>query len=137
MAQAYGQSKLADSLFALELHRRLIKAGSPIIVTSAHPGYAITNLQTSGPGKGSSPFRVIGAILKPLLSQDAAHGALPTLFAAVAPQVVSGDYYGPDGLFELKGYPKNVVIPPRAQNLADAERLWREAESLTAIALQI
>ena len=51
MFQAYGQSKLADSLYALELHRRLTAANSPIVVTSAHPGYAITNLQTSGPGE--------------------------------------------------------------------------------------
>ncbi len=137
MAQAYGQSKLADSLFALELHRRLARAGSPVIVTSAHPGYAITNLQTSGPGNGFSPFRILSAILKPLVSQDAAHGALPTLFAAVAPDAMPGGYYGPDGLLELKGYPKAVVIPPLAQNLGDAERLWSEAERLTGAAFQI
>jgi NAD(P)-dependent dehydrogenase (short-subunit alcohol dehydrogenase family) len=137
MAQAYGQSKLADSLFALELHRRLTRAGSPVIVTSAHPGYAITNLQTSGPGNGFSAFRIIGAILKPLFSQDAARGALPTLFAAAAPQAVAGDYYGPDGLFELKGYPKAVHIPTRAQNPHDAERLWNEAERLTEIAFPV
>jgi NAD(P)-dependent dehydrogenase (short-subunit alcohol dehydrogenase family) len=137
MAQAYGQSKLADSLFALELHRRLTRAGSPVAVTSAHPGYAITNLQTSGPGNGFSSFRMITAILKPLLSQDAARGALPTLFAAVAPQAVPGDYYGPDGLFELKGYPKAVVIPSGAQDPKDAERLWKEAESLTRIVFRI
>ncbi len=137
MAQAYGQSKLADSLFALELQRRLTGAGSPIAVTSAHPGYAITNLQTSGPGNGFSPFRIISAILKPLLSQDAAHGALPTLFAAVAPEAVPGGYYGPDGLFELKGYPKIVLIPSRAQDPDDAGRLWSEAESLTGISFRI
>ena len=117
MAQAYGQSKLADSLFALELHRRLKRAGSPVIVTAAHPGYAITNLQTSGPGTGFSAFRVIGGLLKPLLSQDAVHGALPTLVAAVAPQAVAGGYYGPDGLFELKGYPKAVLIPHKRRML--------------------
>jgi NAD(P)-dependent dehydrogenase (short-subunit alcohol dehydrogenase family) len=137
MAQAYGQSKLADSLFALELHRRLTKARSPVIVTSAHPGYAITNLQSSGPGNGLSSFRIIGAILKPFLSQDAAHGALPTLFAAAAPQAEPGNYYGPDGLFELKGHPKAVVIPSRAQDPKDAERLWSEAEKLTGIAFRI
>jgi NAD(P)-dependent dehydrogenase (short-subunit alcohol dehydrogenase family) len=137
MAQAYGQSKLADSLFALELHRRLARAGSPVIVTSAHPGYAITNLQTSGPGNGFSPFRIIGAILKPLLSQDAPHGALPTLFASVAPQVMPGGYYGPDGFFELKGYPGTVPIPSRARETKDAERLWSEAESLTEITFRI
>lgn len=137
MSQAYGQSKLADSLFALELHRRLTRAGSPVIVTSAHPGYAITNLQTTGPGNGFSAFRIIGAILKPLLSQDAAHGALPTLFAAVAPHAVAGDYYGPDGLFELKGYPKAVLIPSRARDPHDAEQIWSEAEGLTGIVFRI
>lgn len=137
MAQAYAQSKLADSLFALELHRRLTRAGSPVIVTSAHPGYAVTNLQTSGPGTGPSLLRIGTTILKPLLSHDAAHGALPTLFAAVAPEAVPGGYYGPDGLFELKGYPKTVLIPTRAQNPRDAERLWSEAESLTGITFRI
>ena len=137
MAQAYGQSKLADSLFALELHRRLTRIGSPIIATAAHPGYAITNLQSSGPGNGFSPFRIIGAILKPLLSQDAPRGALPTLFAAVAPQAVPGNYYGPDGLFELTGYPKTVAIPPRAQDPRDSDRLWSEAERLTGVAFRI
>lgn len=137
MNQAYGQSKLADSLFALELHRRLAKAGSPIWATSAHPGYAITNLQTSGPGSGLSAFRVIAAVLKPFLSQDAAHGALPTLFAAAAPEAVPGGYYGPDGLLELKGYPEAVKIPPRAQDPRDAQRLWSEAERLTGIAFKI
>jgi NAD(P)-dependent dehydrogenase (short-subunit alcohol dehydrogenase family) len=137
MAQAYGQSKLADSLFAHELQRRLTRAGSPVAVTSAHPGYAITNLQTSGPGNGLSPFRVVAAILKMFLSHDAAHGALPTLFAAAATQAVSGDYYGPDGLLELKGYPKAVPIPPQAQDPKDAERLWKESERLTGIAFRI
>jgi NAD(P)-dependent dehydrogenase (short-subunit alcohol dehydrogenase family) len=137
MSQAYAQSKLADSLFALELRRRVTGAGSPVIVTSAHPGYAITNLQTSGPGSGFSPFRIIGGLLKPVLSQDAAQGALPTLFAAVASQAVSGGYYGPDGLFELKGFPKVVDIPSRAQSLTDAERLWTEAERLTLTAFRI
>ena len=136
MAQAYSQSKLADSLFALELHRRLAKAGSPVSVTTAHPGYAITNLQTSGPGNGLSAFRIISSILKLFLSQDAAQGALPTLFAAVAPEATPGGYYGPDGLFELKGYPKTVLIPIRAQDPKDAEHLWSEAESLTGIAFR-
>ena len=137
MAQAYAQSKLADSLFALELHRRLTGAGSPVAVTSAHPGYAITNLQASGPGNGLSPLRVVGAILKPFASQDAAHGALPTLFAAVDSGAISGGYYGPDGWMELKGYPTSVPIAARAQSAEDAARLWKEAEKLTGIAFRI
>lgn len=129
MGQAYAQSKLADSIFALELHRRLTRAGSPVAVTSAHPGYAVTNLQTSGPGDGFSLFKLSTIVLRPLLSQDAAHGALPTLFAAVSPEAVSGGYYGPDGLLEAKGYPRAVKIPKRATQ--DGERLWETAERLT------
>jgi NAD(P)-dependent dehydrogenase (short-subunit alcohol dehydrogenase family) len=131
MLQAYGQSKLADSLFALELHRRLEAANSPILVTSAHPGYAITNLQTSGPREQKGLLGLLSAVLKPVLSQDAAHGALPTLFAATSPEAVARGYYGPDGPFELKGYPVSVPIPKLAQNEAVATRLWKEAERLT------
>ena len=137
MSQAYAQAKLADSLFALELHRRLTRAGSPVIAASAHPGYAITNLQTSGPGTGFSALSIAIAVLKPLLSQDAAHGALPTLFAAAAPEAVAGGYYGPDGLLEAKGYPKAVSIAAAAKKQSDAERLWSEAERLTGTAFPL
>jgi NAD(P)-dependent dehydrogenase (short-subunit alcohol dehydrogenase family) len=131
MFQAYGQSKLANSLFALELHHRLTAVNAPIIVTAAHPGYAITNLQTSGPGEQKGLLGLLSAILKPVLSQDAAHGALPTLFAATSPDAVPGGYYGPDGPFELKGYPVAVPVPALAQDAAVAARLWTEAERLT------
>jgi NAD(P)-dependent dehydrogenase (short-subunit alcohol dehydrogenase family) len=137
MAQAYAQSKLADSMFALELDRRLRRAGSPVMATSAHPGYAITNLQTSGPGTGFSVFRLLGGALKPLLSQDAAHGALPTLFAATSENAKAGAYYGPDGVFELKGYPKEVPIPARARDAEDGARLWATAERLTGTTFEI
>jgi NAD(P)-dependent dehydrogenase (short-subunit alcohol dehydrogenase family) len=137
MFQAYGQSKLADSLFALELQRRLTAVSSSIIVTSAHPGYAITNLQTSGPGEQKGSMGLLMAILKPALSQDAAQGALPTLFAATSPDAVPGGYYGPDGLFELKGYPVPVPVPALAQDAAAAARLWTEAERLTGTAFPL
>jgi NAD(P)-dependent dehydrogenase (short-subunit alcohol dehydrogenase family) len=137
MSQAYAQAKLADSLFALELHRRLERAGSPVIATSAHPGYAVTNLQTSGPGDGFSALSVAITVFKPILSQDALHGALPTLYAAVAPQAVAGGYYGPDGLLELKGMPKAVKIPSAAKKQSDAERLWSEAERLTGASFSL
>jgi NAD(P)-dependent dehydrogenase (short-subunit alcohol dehydrogenase family) len=89
---AYAQSKLADSIFAIELHRRLTAAHSPIIVTAAHPGYAITNLQTSGPGDMPfyHPMKIAMTVLKPILSHDAHHGALPTLFAATDPGATPG-----------------------------------------------
>src|SRR6202046_4262160 len=87
MWQAYAQSKLADLVFQQELQRRLTAMGSPVLSTGAHPRHVVTNLQTRGPGE-NIPFlmRFGMAILKPLASQDAAHGALPTLFAATAPE---------------------------------------------------
>ena len=133
MFGAYSQSKLADLIFQLELQRRLTAAGSPIVSTGGHPGYAITNLQTTGP-QGQMPFimRLGTMILKPLASQDAAHGALPTLFAATSPTATPGGYYGPSGFQELKGYPVPAKIAPSAKDLALAKRLWSETERLTA-----
>ncbi len=81
MFQAYAQSKLADLIFSLELQRRLKAVGSPILSTAAHPGYAVTNLQADHVAAG---LKMLMAIMKPFLSQDAAHGALPTLYAAVS-----------------------------------------------------
>jgi NAD(P)-dependent dehydrogenase (short-subunit alcohol dehydrogenase family) len=130
MFQAYGQAKLADSIFALELQRRLSAIGSPIISTAAHPGYAVTNLQAHLEG-GLTAFMT--TILKPLVSQDAAHGALPTLFAAVALEAVAGGYYGPDRLFEMKGHPVPVPIPKAAQDVEVAGRLWEISERLTGV----
>jgi len=137
MFQAYAQSRLADSLYALELHRRLTAAHSPAIATSAHPGYAITNLQTSGPGEFRGLVRLLDIVLKSTLSQDAAHGALPSLFAATAPDAIPGGYYGPDGPFELRGYPVAVRIPACAQDRETAERLWTDAERLTSVPFAI
>jgi NAD(P)-dependent dehydrogenase (short-subunit alcohol dehydrogenase family) len=130
MFQAYGQSKLADSIFALELQRRLAAAGSPIICTTAHPGYAVTNLQVT---IETGFMGLISRMLKPFMSQDAAHGALPTLLAATAPEAVPGGYYGPDRFFELKGDPVPVPIAKGALDEAVARRLWAESEKLTGV----
>ncbi len=113
MFGAYSQSKLADLIFQLELQRRLSAAGSPILSTGAHPGYALTNLQTSGPA-GIVPlsFRLVEIILKPLASQDAAHGALPTLFAATSPVVTPGGYYGPTTHFPMSTAAWFAGLPP-------------------------
>lgn len=127
---AYGQSKLADSIFAVELQRRLTAAGSPIITTAAHPGYAVTNLQTSGPGTDSGFLTLMMKILQPIASQDAAHGALPTLFAATAPEAEPGGYYGPDRMMELKGHPVAVPIAKAATDATTATKLWSETERL-------
>ena len=134
MWQAYAQSKLADLVFQQELQRRLTAIHSPILSTGAHPGYAVTNLQTTGPGE-NIPFitRIGMMILKPLASQDAAHGALPTLFAATAPEATPGGYYGPNGFQELKGYPVPAKITATARDVALAQRLWTESERLTGV----
>jgi NAD(P)-dependent dehydrogenase (short-subunit alcohol dehydrogenase family) len=130
MFQAYAQSKLADLIFSQELQRRLIAAGSPILSTAAHPGFAVTNLQADHLGLG---MKILTTMMKPFLSQDAAHGALPTLYAAVAPDAVPGGYYGPDGVAELKGHPTAVRIPKGALDEAVATRLWVESERLTGV----
>jgi NAD(P)-dependent dehydrogenase (short-subunit alcohol dehydrogenase family) len=137
MVQAYAQSKLADSVFAVELQRRLTAVGSPIICTGAHPGYAVTNLQRSGPGEPGQVTRFLESILKSVLSHDAAQGALPTLYAAVAPGAVPGGYYGPDGLFQLIGSPVTVPIPKAAQDAEIGKRLWQQSERLTKIAFDL
>ena len=130
MFQAYAQSKLADLIFAQELQRRLKAVGSPILSTAAHPGYAVTNLQADHLGLG---MKMMLAVMKPFLAQDAAHGALPTLYAAVAAEAVAGGYYGPDGFAEGKGYPRAARIPKNALDGTVAKRLWLESERLTRV----
>lgn len=130
MFQAYAQSKLADLIFSQELHRRLKAAGSPIMSTAAHPGYAVTNLQADHLRLG---LKLLITAMRPFLSQDAAHGALPTLYAAVAAEAVAGGYYGPDGIAELKGYPTSVPLPKSALDETVAKRLWAESERLTRV----
>jgi NAD(P)-dependent dehydrogenase (short-subunit alcohol dehydrogenase family) len=130
MFQAYAQSKLADLIFSQELQRRLEAVGSPILSTAAHPGYAVTNLQADDMRLG---LKILITTMKPFLSQDAAHGALPTLYAAVAAEAVAGGYYGPDGVAELKGYPTAVPIPRSALDGTVAKRLWVESERMTRV----
>ena len=130
MSQAYSQSKLADLIFSQELQRRLKAVGSPILSTAAHPGYAVTGLQGDHLGLG---LKILITTMKPFLSQDAAHGALPTLYAAVAQEAVAGGYYGPDGIAELKGYPTAARVPKAALDETVAKRLWAESERLTGV----
>ncbi len=128
--KAYCQSKLADLMFALELARRCTAAGIELLSNAAHPGYARTNLQTSGRGK---PQARIGKILALFLSHDAAHGARPTLWAATALDATQGSYYAPDRVFQLKGDPVLIPIPKPARDEAAARRLWDISENLTGV----
>jgi NAD(P)-dependent dehydrogenase (short-subunit alcohol dehydrogenase family) len=127
---AYGQSKLANVLFARELDRRLRGAGSTVKSLAAHPGYSATNLQSAAP-----PLldRAVMAVTNRLLAQSAEMGALPELYAATRPNLDGGLFIGPDGFEEQRGYPK-VVNPVKAgRDEATAERLWTVSEELTGV----
>jgi NAD(P)-dependent dehydrogenase (short-subunit alcohol dehydrogenase family) len=131
---AYGQSKLANLLFAYELHRRLASMGAGTISVACHPGYAATELQFAGARMENSPLTErIFALGNRLLAQDAASGALPMLYAATAPDVRGGEYFGPEGLGEMWGSPKRVVSNGRSRDNAVAARLWTVSEDLTRV----
>ena len=129
---AYGQSKLANLLFAYELQRRLAAAGRDVISVAAHPGYAATNLQAVGPEMaGSRLWAKIMPAANRVLAQSAAMGALPMLYAATSPDVRGGDYLGPDGLLGQSGFPVKAQSNARSHDQAVASRLWAISEQLT------
>jgi NAD(P)-dependent dehydrogenase (short-subunit alcohol dehydrogenase family) len=130
--RAYGQSKLANLLFTGELQRRLTEAGSTVKATAAHPGYAATNLQSHS---GSRLMKVAMEQLgNRLIAQDAAGGALPTLYAAVA-DIPGGSFAGPSGPFGLglRGAPALVARSAAARDEEVARRLWTASETLTGV----
>ncbi|MDT0321497.1 oxidoreductase [Streptomyces millisiae] len=125
----YNQSKLANAVFGVELHRRLTEAGSPVASVLAHPGYTATNLQTSAT---VGLWRVLlGRLGNPLLAQPADRGALPQLYAATEPGVAGGEFIGPGGPAELRGAPTRVRPAPRATDPETGRRLWELSERLT------
>ncbi|HUB75016.1 MAG TPA: oxidoreductase [Solirubrobacteraceae bacterium] len=130
---AYGQSKLANLLFTSELQRRLSAAGSPVIATAAHPGYAATNLQFHSQRRS---FDLLSSVGNRLVAQHADAGALPTLYAAVA-DVPGDSYAGPSRLFESRGAPKLVGRSRAARNADVAQRLWLVSEELTRTAFPL
>ncbi len=130
----YGQSKLANLLFTLELQARLSGIGSAAIAVAAHPGFSNTNLQ-SGHAKatGSRIEESINGVVNRVVSQSAQMGALPQLYAATSPAVRGGEYIGPDGFLEMRGYPKVVQPNNRGKDTVDAARLWAESVRLTGV----
>jgi NAD(P)-dependent dehydrogenase (short-subunit alcohol dehydrogenase family) len=130
--KAYSQSKLAMLMFALELQRRSDAAGWGLMSNAAHPGYARTDLIANGPGASGLLWQLNKA-LRPFVSQSAADGALPTLFAATSPEAKAAGYYGPDGFYELKGPPVPAKIMPQAKDTAGAARLWDVSAKLTGV----
>ncbi|WP_280340883.1 oxidoreductase [Nocardia abscessus] len=124
---AYAKSKLANLMFTHELDRRL--AGSAAIAVAAHPGGASTEVFRYSPAL----FRLPNLAVARLLGRTPAMGALPTLRAATDPAVMGSHYYGPAGLFEIRGYPARVRPSSRARDPERQISLWRESENLTGV----
>ena len=127
---AYGQSKLANLLFTLELQRRLEASGSHVLATAAHPGMAATNLGSSS--KKNPVLNAVAKVAVRLFAQDATSGAAPTLYAATEPMPGAG-YAGPGGRREMTGPPVLVGRSDEAADAAIAARLWGASEELTGI----
>jgi NAD(P)-dependent dehydrogenase (short-subunit alcohol dehydrogenase family) len=124
---AYAQSKLADLIFAFELHRRLSAANSCIASIAAHPGWALTDLGRYV----SRGFHIMMKVAQPLFYQSAEAGSLPLLFAATSPNARRGGYYGPDGRNEAKGNPAAAFEPVVTKDTTVGKRLWDESERVT------
>lgn len=122
--KAYGQSKLANLLFTSELQRRFERAGLETIAVAAHPGWTATNLAVH--------WQMV-RMLTPWIGQQADMGALPALYAATASDVHGGDYFGPGGWLELRGWPTRVQSSPASHDADVAARLWTVSEVLTGI----
>jgi NAD(P)-dependent dehydrogenase (short-subunit alcohol dehydrogenase family) len=126
---AYGQSKLANLLFTLELQRRLADAGSPVRALAAHPGYSATNLQQH---TGSRLQNALMQISNRLVAQSDDMGALPTLYAATQ-DLAGASYVGPDGFMEGRGHPALVGRSDAASDASTAKKLWALSEELTGV----
>ncbi|WP_198655277.1 SDR family NAD(P)-dependent oxidoreductase [Streptomyces geranii] len=125
---AYGQSKLANLMFAYELQRRLALLGTTVSV-AAHPGLANTDLMRNSP----AAMRVINPLIAPLMSQKPEMGALPTLRAATDPAVRGGQFYGPDRMGGYRGHPKVVESSSESHDRLVQQRLWTLSEDLTGV----
>ena len=126
----YRQSKLSNLLFAMELQNRLERAGSSTISVACHPGISVTNLLSRGSGKET------GAVMKwimGIVAQPANKGALPTLYAATHPDLRGGEYIGPDGPGNTKGYPVLNNDPATLYKPELAAKLWEVSEALTGV----
>ncbi len=132
--QAYGQTKLANLLFTRELARRAAEAGSSLVAVAAHPGHAATHLVASS--TDASGRRLVGQVMdfgNQLVAQPDTAGALPQLYAATMPDVVAGEYFGPDRFFQLRGHPTRVRPSAAARDDEAARRLWALSEEMAGV----
>ena len=132
--RSYYRSKLANLLFAMELHRRLEAADSRIKSIACHPGYSDTELQFTGP---TGVFKAIYKLTNRIIAQPAELGAYPTALAAGDPDAVSGGYYGPTGFFDARGPVGDSDVEQRALDADVAERLWEVSEDLVGEKLNV
>jgi NAD(P)-dependent dehydrogenase (short-subunit alcohol dehydrogenase family) len=131
---AYGRSKLANLLFTYELGRRLEASGLGVVAVACHPGYAATNLQSVGPEmSGSVVAKVLMSLGNSVLAQSASRGALPTLYAAVAEDVHTGDFIGPDGPMHMVGFPVKQRSNRLSHDKVVAKSLWDASVQLTGV----
>jgi NAD(P)-dependent dehydrogenase (short-subunit alcohol dehydrogenase family) len=137
---AYGQSKLAVLMFALELDKRSRAGGWGIVSNAAHPGLTKTNLQIAGPSHGREKPALMERLYKsswrlaPFLWQEIDEGILPAVYAAATPHAEGGAFYGPSGFYEMAGGGVALAkVPANAKNEADSQRLWDLSEKLTGV----
>jgi NAD(P)-dependent dehydrogenase (short-subunit alcohol dehydrogenase family) len=129
--RAYCDSKLANVAFALELDQRARAAGADLVSVAAHPGYAETELQTKERGRLED---VVMTLVNKAVAQSSAMGALPSLYAATAPEVTGGQFYGPDGLGATRGHPRPVPPPKLARSQKARTWLWDASVEATGLA---
>ncbi len=135
---AYGQSKLANLLFAFELDRRLRAAGRDVASVACHPGIAATNLGYAGPRMLGSAFgETLVQLYTSIAAQPAAAGALPTLYAGFATEAAGGDYIGPDGLGEMRGNPRKVSSSLLSRSQPVARQLWQVSEAAVGVTFEV
>lgn len=128
--QSYGESKLANLLFALELDRRATAAGSGVVSVAAHPGYASTNLTKTGMSVRGVSLPGIGIHqISKVIGQPASHGAWPLLMASTDPSLSGGEYVGPGALGGWRGRPKLVGMSRTARDPELAADLWAASET--------
>ncbi|SDR05352.1 oxidoreductase [Natronobacterium texcoconense] len=135
---AYGQSKLANLLFAYELDRRLEASDRNVTSVAVHPGLSATNLQARGPKMAGSTVRLaFMRIVNALFAQSAASGALPTVYAATASDVDGGEYYGPGGFLNVRGAPDRQESAAQSHDRETARKLWQVSAEQTGVAFDL
>ncbi|MCH9682244.1 MAG: SDR family NAD(P)-dependent oxidoreductase [Deltaproteobacteria bacterium] len=131
---AYGQSKLANLLFTFELQRRLGAAQRDTLAAACHPGYAATNLQDAGARQSGAKLRAMFMRgMNRVAAQSAMMGSLPSLYALFGDDVRGGDFIGPDGAMQMRGYPTQVEASAHANDTDLAAELWAVSQRLTGV----